>query len=458
MTEFNPRPDLDAEHRVSRHVVIIGGGFGGLACALELGNAPDIHVTVVDRRNHNLFQPLLYQVATAALSPADIAEPIRKTLARFKNINMIMAEVVGIDPSSRMLSLSDGDPLSYDQLVIATGSDYNYFGHDEWRESAPGLKSIHEARQIRHRLLLAFERAERAKSEAEKQALLTSIVIGGGPTGVEMAGAISELGRFMISRDFRKLQPDNLKVILVEAGPRILAAFPEHLSAYAKSCLENIGVEIRTGRRVMDIRADGADIEGEFVPAGSIIWGAGVKASPAHSWLGIPGVAGGRIPVDDDLRVIGFDDIYAIGDTSALAGSDGKVLPGLAQVAKQQGTYLGKSLRTGRAVQGFKFKNRGNTAVIGRNAAVFDFGKWTLKGRAAWLLWALVHVYLLINFEKRLLVAIQWVGRYLTRQRGARIIDETAAEAEYASRPTALDSATDRPQAKVIGSTRSTSA
>jgi NADH dehydrogenase len=441
MTVFNHRPHHDAERRVSRDVVIIGGGFGGLACAIQLGNAPGFDVTVVDRRNHNLFQPLLYQVATAALSPADIAEPIRKTLARFKNINMIMAEVVDIDPSARTVLLTGGEVISYDKLVIATGSDYNYFGHDEWREFAPGLKSIHEARQIRHRLLLAFERAERAKSEAEKQALLTSIVIGGGPTGVEMAGAISELGRFMISRDFRNLQPDNLKVILVEAGPRILTAFPEHLSAYAKSYLENIGVEVRTGRRLMDIRSGGADIEGEFVQAGSIIWGAGVKASPAHSWLGITGVAGGRIPVDDELRVVGFDDIYAIGDTSALAGPDGKLLPGLAQVAKQQGTYLGQSLRSGRAVPGFRFKNRGNTAVIGRNAAIFDFGKWTLKGRAAWLLWALVHVYLLINFEKRLLVAIQWVGRYLTRQRGARIIDETAEGAEYENQPVATDSA-----------------
>jgi NADH dehydrogenase len=430
MTASNAQHGLDAVHRASRHVVIIGGGFGGLACAIELGNAPDIVVTVVDRRNHNLFQPLLYQVATAALSPADIAEPIRKTLARFKNIHMIMAEVVSIDPSSHTVSLSGGDLLSYDQLVIATGSDYNYFGHDDWRKFAPGLKSIHEARQIRHRLLLAFEKAERAKGEPEKRALLTSIVIGGGPTGVEMAGAISELGRFMISRDFRNLEPDNLRVILVEAGPRILAAFPEHLSAYARSYLEKIGVEVRTGRRVMDIRGDGAEIDGEFVPAGSIIWGAGVKASPAHSWLGIPGLAGGRIPVDEYLRVLGFDDIYAIGDTSALTGADGKLLPGLAQVAKQQGIFLGQSLRRGRAESGFKFNNRGNTAVIGRNAAVFDFGKWTMKGRAAWLLWALVHVYLLINFEKRLLVAIQWVGRYLTRQRGARIIDETAEELE----------------------------
>lgn len=342
MTAYNDRNGLHALPGASRHVVIVGGGFGGLACAIELGNAPDIVVTVVDRRNHNLFQPLLYQVATAALSPADIAEPIRKTLARFKNINMIMAEVTGIDPSLRSVSLSDGDMLSYDELVIATGSDYNYFGHDNWRTFAPGLKSIHEARQIRHRLLLAFEKAERATNEPEKQALLTSIVIGGGPTGVEMAGAISELGRFMISRDFRNLHPENLKVILVEAGPRILAAFPEHLSEYARSYLEKIGVEVRTGRRVMDIREDGAEIEGELVPAGSIIWGAGVKASPAHSWLRIPGLAGGRIPVDEHLRVLGFEDIYAIGDTSALTGADGKLLPGLAQVAKQQGIYLAK--------------------------------------------------------------------------------------------------------------------
>ncbi|NNU48845.1 FAD-dependent oxidoreductase [Rhizobium sp. WYCCWR 11279] len=241
MTLNSDRPGFYAEQRISRHIVIIGGDFGGFACAIELGNVPGTSVTVVDRRNHNLFQPLLYQVATAALSPADIAEPIRKTLARFKNINMIMAEVVGIDASSRTVSLFDGGLLSYDQLVIATGSDYNYFGHEEWRQFAPGLKSIHGARQIRHRLLLAFERAERAKSEAEKQALLTSIVIGGGPTGVEMAGAISELGRFMISRDFRNLRPGQSESDSRGSGTtHILAAFPEQLSAYAKSYLEKI--------------------------------------------------------------------------------------------------------------------------------------------------------------------------------------------------------------------------
>ncbi|OWV65502.1 pyridine nucleotide-disulfide oxidoreductase [Rhizobium sp. R339] len=421
--------DAEGSARGRRRVVVIGGGFAGLACAGELGNA-EVECVVIDRRNHNLFQPLLYQVATAALSPADIAEPIRKTLASYKNIEMIMAEVVGIDTAKRRVLLADGADVRYDQLVIATGSEYDYFGHDEWQALAPGLKTIHEAREIRHRLLLAFEKAERAGSPAEKQALLTSIIIGGGPTGVEMAGAISELGRFMISRDFRNLQPDHLRVLLVEAGPRILAAFPEHLSAYAARYLEKIGVEVRTGSRVVDITKDGANIGGAFISAGSIVWGAGVKASPAHRWLGLSGTAGNRIPVDDHLRVQGFEDIYALGDTAALIGTDGKPLPALAQVAKQQGIYLGRHLRKETVISGpgFVFRNRGNTAVIGRNAAVFDFGRWTLKGRLAWLLWAIVHVYLLINFEKRLLVSIQWIWRYLTRQRGARIIDESAGQ------------------------------
>jgi NADH dehydrogenase len=413
-----------------RRVVIIGGGFGGLACAIELGNA-DVDVMVIDRRNHNLFQPLLYQVATAALSPADIAEPIRKTLARYKNVKMIMAEVVGVDVAAKAVLLNDASRVPYDQLVIATGSEYNYFGHDDWKEFAPGLKTIHEAREIRHRLLLAFERAERVTDQEEKRSLLTSIVIGGGPTGVEMAGAIFELGRFMVDRDFRDLQPDHLSVLLVEAGPRILAAFPEHLSVYAHAYLRKIGVDVRTDSKVLNITKDGADIDGKFVKAGSIIWGAGVKASAAHLWLGIAGIAGGRIPVNGLLQVQGFTDVFVLGDAAGLAGSDGKLMPGLAQVAKQQGQFLGRYLRSGSSPTAtpFVFKNRGNTAVIGRNAAVFDFGSWTMKGRLAWLLWAVVHVYLLINFEKRLLVSIQWIWRYLTRQRGARIIDETVTQA-----------------------------
>nr|WP_245292885.1 NAD(P)/FAD-dependent oxidoreductase [Pararhizobium arenae] len=405
-------------------IVIVGGGFGGLACAMELGNT-DFDVTVIDRRNHNLFQPLLYQVATAALSPADIAEPIRKTLGRYKNINMIMATVTGVQPDTSLVELDDGSALPYGRLVIATGSEYNYFGNDHWRPLAPGLKTIHEARTIRQRLLLSFEKAETSKSIAEKEAFLTSIVIGGGPTGVEMAGAISELGRFMIERDFRDLKKEQHRVILVEAGPRILAAFPTDLSSYAVDHLCKIGVTVRTGERVTEITADGVRIGEDFTPAGCVVWGAGVKASPAATWLGLESDRMGRIPVDNTLRVIGFSNIYALGDTALTLDTDDKPLPGLAQVAKQQGIYLGRQIRSVKPfAQPFRFKNRGNTAVIGRNAAIFDFGTWTLKGRLAWLLWAVVHVYLLVNFEKRILVSVQWIWRYLTRQRGARLIDE----------------------------------
>ncbi|MCF6371027.1 NAD(P)/FAD-dependent oxidoreductase [Rhizobium halophilum] len=410
-----------------RHVVIIGGGFGGLACARELGNS-DVHVTVIDRRNHNLFQPLLYQVATAALSPADISEPIRRSLGRYRNIRVLMAEVGGIDRDTKRVALTDGGEVAYDDLVIATGSQYNYFGHDDWQSHAPGLKSIHEARQIRQRLLLAFEKAELSRSSLQKQALLTSIVIGGGPTGVEMAGAISELGRYMISRDYRALAPSQMRVILLEAGPRILASFPEHLSSYACEYLQKIGVEVRLSQGVSAVEEGRVTVGDEHIEAGCIVWGAGVKASPAFTWLGIKEPPGGRIPVDSHLQVVGLSKIYAIGDTAMAVDTDGKPLPALAQVAKQQGQYLGRLLGDPtRASKPFRFRNRGNTAVIGRHAAVFDFGRWTLKGRFAWLLWAVVHVYLLINFEKRVLVSTQWIWRYLTRQRGARIIDENAA-------------------------------
>lgn len=410
-------------------VVIVGAGFGGLAVARGLGNSV-IDVTVIDRRNHNLFQPLLYQVATAALSPADISEPIRRSLGRYRNIKVVLAEVTGVDTAARTVLVDHGVPIPYDRLVIATGSEYNYFGHDEWRAVAPGLKTIHEARQIRHRLLLAFERAELSQDPEEKKALLTSVIIGGGPTGVEMAGAIAELGRFMITRDFRRLSPEHFRVLLLEAGPRILAAFPEDLTDYATRSLAGLGVEVMTGRRVESITAGSVIVGGETIRTANVIWGAGVKASPAARWFGIEGKAGGRIPIDPDLRITGLPDVFALGDTALGLGEDGKPLPALAQVAKQQGQYLGHALRQelleGKKPAPFRFHNRGNTAVIGRNAAIFDFGRWRLKGYVAWLLWALVHVYLLVNFEKRILVTVQWIWRYLTRQRGARLIDENA--------------------------------
>ncbi len=418
-----------AEHRIPgrRRVVIVGGGFGGLATAGALGGS-DVDVVLIDRRNHNLFQPLLYQVATAALSPADIAEPIRRSLGRFRNIRIVLGEVNGVDATGKRVLLEDGSSIDYDQLVLATGSDYNYFGHDDWKRFAPGLKTLNEARRIRQRLLLSFERAERMPDGAARRALLTSVVIGGGPTGVEMAGAISELGRFMIERDFRAIAPEDLRVILVEAGPKILAAFPDHLSRYAVDYLGRIGVGVMTGHQVTDVREDGVMIGEAFVASGSVVWGAGVKASPAARWLGLENKARGQLPLDPTLKVEGVDDIYSLGDTAFLKGEDDKPLPALAQVAKQQGQYLGRRLRDEVRLADptpFRFRNRGNTAVIGRNAAIFDFGRWTLKGRIAWLLWALVHVYLLINFEKRLLVSVQWVWRYITRQRGARLIDET---------------------------------
>jgi NADH:ubiquinone reductase (H+-translocating) len=412
-------------------VVIIGAGFGGLACARALGNS-DIDVTVIDRRNHNLFQPLLYQVATAALSPADVSEPIRRTLARYQNTRVLMAEVGGVDVEAKDVLLTDGTRIAYDRLVVATGSEYNYFGHDDWQRHAPGLKSVHEARQIRHKLLLAFEQAERSTDDQEKRRLLTSVIVGGGPTGVEMAGAISELGAFMIARDFRSLAREQFRVLLVEAGPRILAGFPKELSEYAADYLTQIGVEIRLQAPVEDILADRILIAGEWLPAGCIVWGAGVKASPAAQWLGIEPGPAGRVPVAPNLSVLGRPDVYALGDTALALGADDKPLPALAQVAKQQGAYLGQAISAellkGASPRPFTFHNRGNTAVVGRNAAIFDFGKWQLKGRLAWYLWAIVHVWLLVNFEKRLLVSVQWIWRYATRQRGARLIDEDAVE------------------------------
>ena len=412
----------------SPRVVIVGAGFGGLAVARELGGAV-AEVTIIDRRNHNLFQPLLYQVATAALSPADIAEPIRKTLARHRNIKVLLAEVTGIDQQARMVITDRLDPIPYDILVIATGSEYNYFGNDQWRETAPGLKSIREARAIRQRLLTSFEEAEMAPDEETKRRLLTSVVIGGGPTGVEMAGAIAELGRFMAPRDFRTISRSMVRVVLVEGGSRVLAAFPDELSDYALKRLEKLGVEVLTGRMVSSID-DKKVVAGDLrIPAGTVVWAAGVKASPAARWLGVETGRGGHIPVTPWLEVIGREDIYALGDTATLDDPEtGKPLPGLAQVAKQQGQWLGRHLR--RKLDGaetgepFKFKNRGNTAVIGRNSAVFDFGWSRLTGWLAWVLWGIVHVYLLVSFEKRMLVSLQWLWRYMTRQRGTRLIDE----------------------------------
>ena len=411
------------------HVVVVGAGFAGIEVARGLG-AAGVHVTLIDRQNHHLFQPLLYQVATAALSPADIAEPIRKMVRRYPAVGVVLDEAVGIDTKARNVTLASGTSISYDALVLATGATHSYFGHDDWEHDAPGLKTIEDARTIRSRLLIAFEKAEREGDEAERRRLMTIAVIGGGPTGVELAGSIAELARYTLSKDFRTIHPESATVLLLEAGPRLLAAFPDGLADYAERKLARLGVTVRTNAPVENVSATEIRASGENIPVGFAIWAAGVRASNMGRLLGIPTDRAGRIAVNPDLSVPGLDNVYVLGDLALCTGSDGKPLPGLAQVAKQQGVYLGRVLArkigTGAAAPAFHFHNRGNTAIIGRHAAVFDFGWWRMKGWLAWSFWALIHVYLLVGFEHRTLVAIQWLWRYLTYERGSRLIAESS--------------------------------
>lgn len=401
-------------------IVIIGAGFAGLACAKALGDSSH-DVLVIDRRNYNLFQPLLYQVATAALSPGDIAEPIRKIVKRFRNISVVMAEVTGFDLGHRQVLCADDNNHAFEVLIVATGSVYSYFGNDDWKDAAPGLKTVEQALAHRNRLLSAFERAEKSEDEAQQRQLMTSVIIGGGPTGVEMAGAIAELGRWTLEGEFRNVDPRRARVLLIEGGDTILGQFPKPLVDYSMQALAGLGVEVMLNTKVTDIRADGVEVGDRFIPAGTVIWGAGVTASPATKWLGVDTDKNGRVRVDGNLAVVGLTNVYALGDI-ALFLQDDQPLPGLAQVAKQQGEYLGKILRKKGAAKQFRFHNRGNTAVIGRHAAIFDFGRFQLKGPVAWMLWALVHVYLLVSFEKRALVSLQWLWRYISKARGVRLI------------------------------------
>ena len=406
------------------HVVIVGAGFGGLATAQRLARAP-VRVTVIDRNNYHLFVPLLYQVATAALSPADVAEPIRHVLGRYPNIRVVLGEVARVDPGSRELALATGETLRYDRLVVATGSTSSYFGHDEWRRHAPACKSIEEARVIRSRVLGAFEEAER-DGAADREALMTFIIVGGGPTGVELAGSVAELARHALTSDFRRIRPEAAKIILVEGGPRILSAFPDSLATYAERALKRLGVQVMTDMPVESITEQGLTAGGRFNPARTVLWGAGVAPTGAAKLLGVPPGQGGRVAVRSDLSVEGLENVYALGDVAACLDEEGKPLPGLAQVAQQQGDYLGKALRAqltgGAAPKPFRFHNRGNAAIIGRHAAIFDFGRFRMKGYPAWMLWAIVHVVLLVNFAQRIRVSLQWLWRYLTYRRGARII------------------------------------
>jgi NADH dehydrogenase len=419
-----------AEIDKKRPTVIIGAGFAGIEVARRLG-AAGLPVVLIDRQNYHLFQPLLYQVATAALSPADIAEPIRKMLRRYPRIEVMLDEAVGIDTRARTVALASGTIVSYGQLVIATGATHSYFGHDEWADAAPGLKTIEDARKIRSRLLLAFERAEMSRDAGDQHRLMTIAVIGGGPTGVELAGSIAELARYTLARDFHRIRAETASVLLLEAGDRILTAFPAELAAYAQAKLQKLGVTVRTRCPVERITQNSVTAAGQEIAVGFAIWAAGVKASRLGSLLGVPTDRAGRIAVNPDFSAPGLADVFVLGDLALVADENSRPLPGLAQVAKQEGVYLGRALA--KKIRGaaepppFRFHNRGNTAIVGRHAAVFDFGWWRLKGCFAWSFWALIHVYLLVGFQHRLMVAIQWFWRYVTYEGGSRLIVEDAS-------------------------------
>ncbi len=405
------------------HVVIIGGGFGGLYAAQALKRVP-VRVTVVDRRNHHVFQPLLYQVATAALSPGDIASPIRWILRRQRNAEVLLADVVAIDPSASRLTLADG-VLEYDFLIVAAGATHAYFGHDEWRTNAPGLKTLEDALEIRRRVLMAFERAEREPDDERRRALLTFAVIGGGPTGVEMAGALAEISRQSLARDFRHFDPSSARILLLEAGPAILPTFPEPLREAARKDLIRLGVNVRTGQPVTSVRTGSVQVGGEIIGAETVVWAAGVAASPLGRALGLPVDRAGRVRIDQDLTLPGHKNVFVIGDLASLNGADGKPLPGVAQVAIQMGKHAARNVE--RAIEHqpyapFHYRDLGNMATIGRGSAVADFGWMRLKGFVGWLAWAFVHILNLIGFRNRLVVFVQWGWAFFTFQRSVRLI------------------------------------
>ena len=418
-----PSPASTADSGVPR-VVIVGAGFGGLAAAKALARAP-VDITVIDRRNYHLFQPLLYQVATAALSPAEIAWPIRSILRGQKNTRVLLGRVTGVDVAGRAVLIGERR-VPYDYLMLATGARHAYFGHDDWETFAPGLKKIDDATEIRRRILLAFERAEMAEDARERERLLTFVIVGGGPTGVELAGTLAELASRALAEDFRHIDSRETRVLLAEAGPRLLPSFPERLSAVAQRALARLGVETRLGHPVTAVDADGVEIDGKRIAAATVLWAAGVAASPAGKWLGVERDRAGRIKVAPDLTVPGHPEIFAVGDTVLALGRDGAPLPGVAPVAKQQGSYVARVIRArlrGRpAPAPFRYFNVGNLATVGRRAAVIDFGFARLSGWLAWWLWGLVHIYFLIGMRNRLIVAIHWLWSYITFQRGARLI------------------------------------
>ena len=407
-------------------VVIVGAGFGGLECAKALRRAP-VDVTVIDRENHHCFQPLLYQVATAALSPADIAWPIRHILRPQRNATVLMEEVRGVSPERKCVQTQFGE-IPYDYLVIATGSTHSYFGHDDWSRFAPGLKRIEDGTRIRRSILIAFERAEVMTDEDQRRRLLTFVIVGGGATGVEMAGAIADVARQTLAADFRRIDPRSARIILIEAGPRLLPTFPASLSDYALKTLTRVGVEVRTGTLVTKCDADGVDLKDGRIDAGTVIWAAGVTASPAMRWLNAEGDRAGRVKVNSDLSLPGHPEIFVVGDTAAVTDKNGHSVPGIAPAAKQMGTYVGKLISARVAGREwnkpFKYMHLGDLATIGRRAAVVKLGPLELKGFIGWVFWSVAHIYFLIGLRNRFVVAFNWFWDYVTFQRGARLITD----------------------------------
>ncbi|TGS09207.1 NAD(P)/FAD-dependent oxidoreductase [Mesorhizobium sp. M2E.F.Ca.ET.209.01.1.1] len=411
----------------SHHVVVVGAGFGGLELTRALAGAP-VRITMIDKRNHHLFQPLLYQVATTSLATSEVAWPIRHLLRRRKDVTTLLGTVTGVDRSGKRVLLEDGGSVPYDTLVLATGARHAYFGHDEWEPFAPGLKTLEDATTIRRRILLAFEQAERETDPAKRQALLTLVIVGGGPTGVELAGTIVELAHDTLRGEFHNIDTRQARVVLIEAGDRILANFAPQLSDYAREALERLGVTVELGRPVTRLDAEGVVFGDKQLAARTIIWAAGVAASPAAEWLRAPADRAGRVLVEPDLTVPGNPDIFVIGDTAHVLRPDGKPVPGVAPSAKQEGKHVAATIKArlagDTATRPFLYRHSGDLATIGKRAAAIDFGWIKLTGWLAWWLWGIAHIYFLIDFRNRLAVSLSWLWIYLTGQRSARLITQ----------------------------------
>jgi NADH:ubiquinone reductase (H+-translocating) len=406
------------------HVVIVGGGFAGLDAARALRNAP-VSVTVVDRRNHHVFQPLLYQVAAAALSPGDIASPIRWILRRQANVRVLMADVTAVDPAGRAIVMDDGERLAYDYLILAPGATHSYFGRDDWAAHAKGLKTLDDALAMRRRMLLAFEEAEKEEDATRRRHLLTFVLIGGGPTGVELAGALAEIARHTLRHEFDRIDPESARIVLIEAGPCILQAFPESLRDSARRALRKLGVEVWENARVTEVEAEAVHVGNDRIPAHTILWSAGVAASGLGKSLGVPLDRVGRVEVEPDLSIPGHREVFVAGDLANFTHQTGAPLPGVAQVAKQQGAHAANNIAAlvaGRPATQFRYRDPGNMATIGRAAAIADFGWLRVSGFIGWLMWLFVHILFLIGFRSRLSVLLQWAAAYLTYQRSVRLI------------------------------------